>query len=73
MKEELTFEKICQNMLNSQNWNGLSIVSKKHLEKKHTSSWKAFFYHGIAMYKMGKNVTAITAFENAERVFEDDP
>lgn len=72
-KEEVTFEKICLNMLNTQNWNGLAIVSKKHLEKKHTSGWKAFFYHGIAMYKMGNNVTAITAFENAGRIFEDDP
>ena len=51
LHEEVTFEKICVNMLNQQNWNGLAIVSKKHLQKNHTSSWKAFFYYGIAMYK----------------------
>ena len=51
LREEVTFEKICLNMLNQQNWNGLAIVSKKHLQKNHTSSWKAFFYYGIAMYK----------------------
>ena len=31
LREEVTFEKICVNMLNQQNWNGLAIVSKKHL------------------------------------------
>ena len=72
IKEELVFEKICINMMNQQNWNGLAIVSKKHLQKNHTSSWKAFFYYGVAMYKQGEYVLAIAAFEKAERINEDD-
>ena len=72
LREEVTFEKICVNMLNQQNWNGLAIVSKKHLQKNHTSSWKAFFYYGIAMYKQGEHVLAIASFEKSERIYEDD-
>ena len=31
LKEEITFEKICLNLLSEQNWNGLAIESKRHL------------------------------------------
>ena len=72
LREEITFEKICLNMLNSQNWDGLEVICKKHLKKNHTSSWKAFFYFGIARYKQGDYVLAIAAFENSERIYEDD-
>ena len=72
MKEEVQFEKICLNMLNLQNWSGLASISKKHLQKNHTSSWKAFFYYGIAMYKNREYVLAIAAFEKSERIYEDD-
>lgn len=46
--------------------------SKRHLEKNHTSSWKAFFYYGIAMYKQCEYVLAIAAFEKSERIQDDD-
>lgn len=72
LKEEMTFEKICVNMVKQQNWNGLIIVSKKHLMKNHTSSWKAFFYYGIGCYKTADYVLAIAAFEKSERIYEDD-
>ena len=36
------------------------------------SSFKAFFYYGIAMYKQGEYVLAIAAFEKSERINEDD-
>ena len=67
-----TFESICQSMLKAQNWNGLAIISKKHLQKNNTSSWMAFFYYGIAMYKQGEYVLAIAAFEKSERINDEN-
>mgnify|MGYP000968151965 CR=1 FL=1 len=72
LDEEIQFEKKCLSMLQAQNWQGLSILSKKHLQKNHTSGWQAFFYYGIAMYKLGEYVLAIAAFEKAERIDNND-
>ena len=71
MKEEMQFEQVCLQLLSESNWNGLAIESKKHLQKNHTSSWKAFFYYGISMYKQSEYVLAIAAFEKAERIQDD--
>ena len=71
-REGSTFENICQSMLKAQNWNGLAIISKKHLQKNNTSSWMAFFYYGIAMYKQSEYVLAIAAFEKSERINDEN-
>lgn len=53
-------------MLRQQSWDSLQVICQKHIQKKHTSYTRAFFYYGIAMYKQGDYVKAITAFEKAE-------
>ena len=51
-REEENFDRVCRTLLGEANWNGLAIESKRVLEKNNnSSSWLAFFYYGIAMYK----------------------
>ena len=59
-------------MVNVLDWESLAASTKLHLKKNHTSSWKAFFYYGIAMYKQNSYVLAIAAFEKSERIYADD-
>ena len=72
IEEEIRFERICLNLINCQNWSDLHQVCKAHLQMKHTSSWKAFFYYGVSMFKQNKYEIAIAAFESAERVNSED-
>lgn len=71
-KEEVAFVQMCQNMLKGQNWKGLAIICASHLEKNHISSFHAYFYYGISMYKQKDYITAIKAFEKAEVRNMDD-
>ena len=68
LEEEIAFERACIKMLNSASWPALEQVCRRHLQKRHTSSWKAFFYYGVAMYKQGKFVLAIASFEKSEKI-----
>ena len=72
LEEEVTFEKLCVSMLNSSNWVSLEQIARRHLQKNHTSSWKAFFYYGVSMYTQGKFVLAIAAFEKSEKINSND-
>ena len=63
---------LCQELLEQKDWDSLAQVAKKHMKKNHASSWKAFFYFGISMYKQEQYVLAIAAFEKSERIYEDD-
>ena len=42
------------------------------MEKNHTSSFNAFFFYGIAMYKQKEYILAIAAFQKAEVVNDCD-
>ena len=72
IEEEIRFEKICLNLMNCQNWPDLAAVAKEHLRHRHNSSWKAFFYYGVSMFKQGKYLVAVAAFEKAEKVNQED-
>jgi tetratricopeptide (TPR) repeat protein len=47
-------------------------MATEHLEATNASSFKGFFYLGIALYKMCEYESALRAFTRAEFINPDD-
>ena len=52
MDAELNFEKGALAMLGQRDWSQLAALAEGHMRKKHTSHYRAYFYRGVANYKM---------------------
>ena len=52
MQAELRFEECCVTLLAGKKWEQLQYYAESHLSKKGTSQYRAFFYRGVANYKL---------------------
>lgn len=50
----------------------LAKLAKVHIKKKHTSKFKAYFYYGVACYKLHMYPDAIAIYQVAESVNDKD-
>lgn len=72
-KEETEFENECIEIINTTaDWEKLELKACDQLDKCKGKSFKAFFYLGIALYKMQYFEGAIKAFLQANEVFSKD-
>lgn len=73
-KEKLDsdFENKSLKLLKVSDWSELDTLATMHLEATKGTSFKGFFYLGVALYKMGEFENAVKAFQRAEEITPDD-
>ena len=72
MESELRFEKGCLNLLNSRKWSQLETFADAHLRKKNASHYRAYFYRGVACYKLQNYEDAKEDFTSALHIMIDE-
>jgi hypothetical protein len=65
MDAEMNFEKGALSMLATKDWPQLLLLAENHMRKKHTSHYRAYFYRGVANYKMRNFEDAKYDFDTA--------
>jgi hypothetical protein len=65
MEAEMRFEMVALNLLKGRKWGQLEAYADQHLRKKNASHYRAFFYRGVANYKLQNYEDARDDFTSA--------
>ena len=71
LQAELKFEECCVTLLAQKKWEQLLYYTESHLSKKNTSQYRAFFYRGVANYKLTNYEEACEDFNHALNIIQD--
>lgn len=71
MDAEINFEKAALSMLAGKNWPQLALLAEGHMQKKNASHYRAYFYLGVADYKMFNYEDALYDFNAALGIMAD--